>query len=109
MNPKGVIDNNETPQDGAENPGKGKEQKPSLTQRIHSGWHEFRSTTGGRWCVRIGKGLAGGAALFGAYNLGKKSVKPVTVYVTPMASEDKTEEPVDETPTERAEEEITEE
>ena len=95
------MDNNGLQDNG--NPEGGKETKPSIAQRISSKWHSFRSTTGGRWAIRITKGVAGGAALLGAYNLGKKSVQPVTVYVTPV-EEPKAEEPTEETPTEKSEE-----
>lgn len=67
---------------------------------IQRGWNRFSTSNGGRWAIRCGKVALVGLGLKAAYDQGKKSVKPTTVYVTPIEEnqeENQTEEnPVEE-------------
>lgn len=52
--------------------------------KIQRGWSKFSTSKGGRWAIRCGKIALVGLGLKTAYDQGKKSVKPTTVYVTPI-------------------------
>lgn len=74
--------------DPAPNAGE-KPPKKSLKVRIVSAFHSFRSKPIGRWTVRVAKGAGLLGVGIGGYALGRKSVKPTTVYIT----HDEPEEP----------------
>lgn len=62
------------------------QEKPAVKafSAIQRGWNKFSTSKGGRWAIRCGKIALVGLGLKTAYDQGKKSVKPTTVYVTPI-------------------------
>ena len=73
-----------------ENGGNGTQEnnKIGFFGKIHNGYLNFKTTTGGKWTVRITKGLA--LVGFGGlmYKKGVKSVKPTTIYIREGVTED---------------------
>lgn len=65
------------------------EQKGAISMRkkISARWAKFKATKGGKWAVRGGKLVLGGLALGGAYEAGRRSVKPTVVTVEPIDKE----------------------
>lgn len=104
-NPNPNVDNQNGEADIQPTPDKGTEKK-TLVSRIKHRYDQFRAKPAGKWIVRAGKLLGGGAVLFGTYEAGKHSAKPVTVYVEKIPEE--TESTVETEPAEAPVEETKE-
>lgn len=57
------------------------ENKVNWFDKARNGWIRFKTGKVTRWAYRGAKAGLCGLGLFTAYNAGKKSVKPTTVYV----------------------------
>lgn len=97
---KEIINGTNGGNNNGNNGGQPEKTKENALAKIQRGWHRFSTSKGGRWALRVGKAGLVGLGLKTAYDYGKKSVKPMMVYVTPAETEPETETPKPEEPAE---------
>ena len=101
-NPNPNVDNQNG--EAAVQPASEGEKKQGFVTRLRHRYDKFRASKWGRRVVRGAKIVGGGVAIFGAFEAGKHSAKPVTMYVEKIP-EEPAEKPVESEPAENPVEE----